>query len=242
MDRMMVERLPVRADPPGDPPQEVTGQMRHFDPGQDQIPGVVSNEMKVVPIGFLGRSDELIAQVDLARGRTPAHAGHRSCSRQDQIFEMFPHRTAVAQVVIAAEQMGEEFFSFSPAHQTNLQRPQRCQGFLDGSDVVGLDLGHAPMSNRVIDGGLSFGGQFDMPGSMQRQHQSPADHVAGLAVGLNPVPGFAHFDRESAPAQVRVPEDELPQESDVGFTDLTTAKTEQHIGHAAKFSRRDMER
>ena len=98
------------------------------------------------------------------------------------------------------------------------------------------------MSDRVIDRRMSFGGQLDMPGSMQRQHQSPANHIARLAVGLNPVPGLAHFDRESAPAQARVLGDELPQESDIGRTDLTTTKTQQHIGHAAKFNQWYLER
>ncbi len=32
MDRVVVERLPVGADPPRDPSQDVAGKMRHFNP------------------------------------------------------------------------------------------------------------------------------------------------------------------------------------------------------------------
>jgi hypothetical protein len=98
------------------------------------------------------------------------------------------------------------------------------------------------MGDGVVGRRLSFGRQLDVSGSMQRQHESPADHVAGLAVGLNPVPGLAHFDREPPSAVARVLRNQLSQESGVGLSDLTTPKTQQHIGHAPQFKERGVER
>ena len=98
------------------------------------------------------------------------------------------------------------------------------------------------MPDRVVGRSLPFGRQFNMSGSMQGQQESPANHVARLAVGLKPPPGFTHFDREPTPAQARVLHNELPQKSDVGGTNLTTAKTQQHFGHGPKFSGRTVER
>src|SRR5882672_477155 len=113
---------------------------------------------------------------------------------------MLAHRTAVAQIMVAAEQMSEEFLTLGPPHQADFQRPQRRQGSLEVGGIAELHFADTPMRDRVIDWKGSLSGQLDMPGSMQRQHQSSADHVAGLTIGLNPVPGFANFDREAAPA------------------------------------------
>ena len=68
---MMVEGLPVGADPPGHPPQQMTGQVGHLHPGQDQIAGIVSNQVQVVAVGLLGGAHELVAQIKLPGGRTP---------------------------------------------------------------------------------------------------------------------------------------------------------------------------
>jgi hypothetical protein len=148
---MMVEILPVGTDSTEDPPQQMTGQVRHLDPGQNQIPAVVSDQVKVVLVGLLGSSDELIAQVELAGSRTPSRARNGAGCGHHQILQMLAHRTAVPQVVITAEQMGKEFFAFGPAYQADLQRPQRRQGSLNGRGVVKLDGRHAPVSDRVID-------------------------------------------------------------------------------------------
>src|SRR5580765_2078471 len=106
--------------------------------------------MKVVPIGFFGSADELIAQVELAGSRTPSHTGHRACPAQNKIFQMLSHRTAVAQVMIAAEQMGEELLALGSPHQPDLQRLQRGQRSFHGGGVIGLDLRYAPMRDGVI--------------------------------------------------------------------------------------------
>src|SRR5258707_1341100 len=105
----------------------MTGQMWRNDPRQDQKPGVVGDEMKVVPIGSFGRAHQLVPQVELARSRTPAQASDRSPPGQDQILQMLSDRTAVTQIMIAAEQMREEPFPLCPAHEPDLQWPQRSQ-------------------------------------------------------------------------------------------------------------------
>ena len=116
---------------------------------------------------------------------------------------MLAHGAAVAQVVMAAEQVGEERFALGAAHQTDRQRSQRRQGSLDRRGVVGRHPSHASMADRVIGRGDSFGGQLEVSGPMQGQQQTPTHHVAGLAVGLHPVPGFTHLDREAATTQSR---------------------------------------
>ena len=83
--------------------------------------------MQVMPVSLLGCADKLIPQLQLQARRTPTQTSHRSRPGQHQILEMFAHRPAVAQVVIAAEQMGEEFLALAAAHQPNLQRSQRPQ-------------------------------------------------------------------------------------------------------------------
>ena len=67
MNRMVVEVLPIGTDPPGNPGQQVTGQMGHLDPGQDQIPAVVDDQVQVMAIGGHGRADEFITQIQFER-------------------------------------------------------------------------------------------------------------------------------------------------------------------------------
>ena len=47
---------------------------------------------------------------------------------------------------------------------------------------------------------------------MEHQQQTAADHVAQGAVGLLPLPGFAQFRRQLAPAQARMLRDKLADE------------------------------
>jgi hypothetical protein len=47
---MAVFLYPVRTDPPGDSSQDMAGQVQHPDPGQDQKPHVVGQEVIVSSI------------------------------------------------------------------------------------------------------------------------------------------------------------------------------------------------
>ena len=77
--------------------------------------------MKVVLVARFGSSEELIAQIQLPRSRTPCQARKGAILGYDQILEMFAHRTAVDQVMITFQQMGEEVFTLSSSHQADFQ-------------------------------------------------------------------------------------------------------------------------
>jgi hypothetical protein len=89
---------------------------------------------------------------------------------------------------------------------------------------------------------MPFGWQLDMPGPMQRQQQAATHHVARLTVGLNPVPGLAYLERKSATTQARILGDQLAKLSDLRIPQVPASKTEPHVGHAAQFSGRNLER
>jgi hypothetical protein len=73
---MAVFLYPVRTDPPGDSSQDMAGQVRHPDPGQDQKPHVVGQEIadKVISGGTLpGRraKEKAVHVFNMAIGSMP---------------------------------------------------------------------------------------------------------------------------------------------------------------------------
>jgi hypothetical protein len=54
--------------------------------------------------------------------------------------------------------------------------------------------------------------QFYVSGTVKGQHESPANHIAQGAVGLNPVPCLAESSREPAATQIGMIGDELANE------------------------------
>ncbi len=223
---MVIKFLPVGADPPGDPAQEMTRQMGDLDPRQNQIPRVVGDLVKIVPVRGLGRADEPIAQVELQGCRTPREAGHRAIAGHHEILQVLADRPAVAEIVMVAQQLREERFVVGAPHQPDRQRPQRGHRTGDRRGGVRRAGRHAAVGDGVVARRAAFGGQFDVPGAMQHQHQAAADHVPRLAVGLHPLPCRAHLDGQPPPAQRGILRDEFPQENDVGFPDLTTPITQ----------------
>ena len=65
MDGVFIQALPIVADTPGDPSQQVTGQMGNANPRSNQVSAVVSDEMEVVGVRLPGSSDERVAQLEL---------------------------------------------------------------------------------------------------------------------------------------------------------------------------------
>jgi hypothetical protein len=56
-------------------------------------------------------------------------------------------------------------------------------------------------------------GQLDMPRTVQGQHETTADHIPRMPVGLYPVPGFAKLDRQGTPAESGMSRHQLPDEA-----------------------------
>jgi len=76
--------------------------------------------------------------------------------------------------------------------------------------------------------------ELEVPGSMQSKHQTATDLILELAVGLSPVPVLARFNGQSIAAEAGVLSNEFPQEDQIDFSDLSTAKTQDHIGHVTR--------
>ena len=58
MNRMPVLILPVRAQAPGNPAQDMAGQMRHSHPGQDEETGVVGQSWQMASARLRGPANE----------------------------------------------------------------------------------------------------------------------------------------------------------------------------------------
>src|ERR1017187_8865081 len=69
INRMTVLSLPVTAQAPGDPAQDMAGQMRHSYPGQDEETGVVGQPREMAATPFRGPADEGVAGLALPGGR-----------------------------------------------------------------------------------------------------------------------------------------------------------------------------
>ena len=106
----------------------------------------------------------------------------------------------VAQVVIPLDQPVEQaLFVRAPdlANHQRLQRPQRTSQRTLVHEKVRGRLG--PPRQRVRGRKLPRR-QFDVPGTVQGQHQTPADHVAPRAIGLSPVPRLTDQHGKLPPA------------------------------------------
>ena len=77
------------------------------------------------------------------------------------------------------------------------------------------------MMDGVVDRAPAGLGQADVAGPVKHQQGCAANLVAQLAIGLNPVPGFADFLGQGVAMQARVVSDEFPQEHHLGLPDLT---------------------
>ena len=81
INRMAILALPVGANLSADRPEQVAGQVRHRDPGQDQKARVVGQAREVVFPRPAFPSDEGIARGALPRGRSEQRAAQRPAGR-----------------------------------------------------------------------------------------------------------------------------------------------------------------
>ena len=83
-------------------PEQMAGQMRHPDPGQDQKAGVVGEQRQVALAHLRVPSDKRIAALRFPCRRAEEHTGERAALRiADPDLQVLAHRGAIAQVVIA---------------------------------------------------------------------------------------------------------------------------------------------
>ena len=74
---MAIFQKPIRTDPPGDIPQDITGQVWDSDPGQNQKPHVVGQKVEVCFSCISIPADKVIPGSDLPSRRAKEQAGRR---------------------------------------------------------------------------------------------------------------------------------------------------------------------
>ena len=148
---------------------------------------------------FAAPADETIPAAQVPRRRAPRQARDGTLVRPHQVLQMLAHRLLVAQVMMGFHQAVE---------QRLLGRASRLL------KLDGLDLAQRAWDRRAVDqhrrrpgpprqrvrGRVTHRRQLDRAGPVEHQQQTATNHVAWRAVGLLPVPGFAQFLRQLAPA------------------------------------------
>ena len=101
---------------------------------------------------------------------------------------MLADRLRVTQIVVLCDEAVMELFVLSTPYRKDLQGLQLLDG-RDNGCPVNIDIDRSNTHDSTPSCALHPGWRQDyMTRSMQRQQQPPADHVAGMTVGLNPVP------------------------------------------------------
>ena len=177
----------------------------------------------------------------MPRRRRPCQAGDWPVPAADQIFDMFPDRPAIPQIVIGLEQPAKERFLRRAAHLPNLQRPQLSQTAFQRCDLQGRLQQRRPVPHRVVGHRLALGRQVNQPGPVQLQHQTTGHHVAQLTVGLHPVPRLAELGGKPPPTQPGMIGDQLPDGFNLGPTDIAPAITKLRL-HDRQHRRPNLER
>ena len=92
-------------------------------------------------------------------------------------------------------------------------------------DLLGSIAGDAPASRAP-----SFWRQLYEAMLLKMQKKSPANHVLGLAVGLDPVPCQADLSGKRGPMLIRVSLDQVPDECNIPCAN-GTASVDKHRFH-----------
>src|ERR1019366_6929032 len=109
INRMTILILPVMAQAPGDPAQDMAGQMRHSHPGQDEETAVVGQSRQMAATRCRGPADEGVAGLALPGGRAKQETGYRTTvALAHQVFEILTDTVALAQVMITLKQELEQ--------------------------------------------------------------------------------------------------------------------------------------
>src|ERR1035437_7274993 len=82
--------------------------MRNGHPGQDKEAGVVREQVDVLQPFLGGPADESVALAQMARRRTPRHAGDRASIGEDHVLQVLANRLGVAE-----QPFQGDFFAFN---------------------------------------------------------------------------------------------------------------------------------
>lgn len=194
---VMVQSLPVGGYGSGDMAKQMGGKVRNLDPGQNEKPRVVGQEVAVALAGKRRPADEGVATVNGVRCRRKGHAGHHPAACGNQILEVFADRLAVAQVMVLPDQTVEKFFFRRPTNLSQFDRTKisepagnrrwaKIEGRRDVFSDPDLVVSTKPRR------------KSNNPFPFEFEEETTADTVFEVTVGLPPVPGLADPARDNA--------------------------------------------
>jgi hypothetical protein len=196
-DRMVVYFLPVSGEEPGHAAQDMGGQIRNLNPGQDEEAGILGNKMKV-SISVSGwPPDKPIPRGDIPGGSAPTQAGQGAPLMEDHVLKVFPHGLTVTQVMVGLDESLVERFPMGTAHHLEIEGPQFLQRGPNGLPGVKGDVYRPPSagSASVLDRR-----QLHQPCLLQAQKEFAAGHGLKHAVSLSPVPETTDLFGNEGPA------------------------------------------
>ena len=196
--------------------------MRHSDPGQNEVSGVVSQQMSVPLPGLRRPADEGISAGDGIRGGREGEAGQEPVTAKGQILEVLTHGLRVTEVMKLLDQAVEKSFLRGPADLTKFNGREFFDLIGDRvlADRNGWRSGQVPEG--VVIARYS-GRQRDELLPLQDEQKTAADHVLQLAISLPPAPRMADFAGDGRAAFSIMVGDDLLEEGDIVWCDATIA-------------------
>ena len=168
--------------------------MRHLDPWQYKKSGIIGKQMPPFFQDVFVPADEGVPGTDMIGGRGKGQASNWTIICIGDIFQMLAHRLTVAEIMKLMDKAVEQFFSgaLSDLAQDNRSKFSHCG--IDGILSYDNFFRRLTPGKRIGRGGFSRW-QREVPFPLQFEHQSPADHVLEITVGLHPIPGPTDLTR-----------------------------------------------
>jgi hypothetical protein len=198
-ERVMVGPWPIGGEGSGHFPEQMRGQMGNLNPRKDKESGVLGDEVDIVVSVQGFPSDEEIPAHHLPGCGPPTDAGQGAILIEGDILEVFPHRLAVAQVVVSLNESFVEGLPGRAADHPDFDGAQLLQRSRDGrlAEKRHLDRGGA---SGAIPMSVLSGGELNQPCPFQAQEQFAASHGFRQTVFLLPLPEAAEFLGDIFPA------------------------------------------
>jgi hypothetical protein len=150
IEGVSIDFLPVSGDPSGHLCQQMRGKIRDADPGRQEKPGVVGQQMEIISPCFAIPSNVAVPASYVPRGRRPRKTGNGSFLGKSYVFEVRPNRLGVAQVMELGDEAVVELFKLSTPYLAQHDRVELFEvGFdrgLVNFDPFGSIAGDVPAS------------------------------------------------------------------------------------------------
>jgi hypothetical protein len=187
INRVMVDLIPVPGYATAVQSQQVGGQVGDPNPGKNQKSTLVGDQMEIFLSGLCTPSDKSVPHPDVPWSGRPEQTGNGPAMGKGHVFEMFPNRLAIAQIVMLADETIAKLLMWAPADLLKGDGEKGSNGAMDGC-LINLN----PQRRLAVGQGIgkpAFGwGQLDPSLGLEEQQQAAADHVLEGAIGLTPVP------------------------------------------------------